>query len=140
MADAPARRIAIVVDASLPAGLLGNAIAVVAVGVGASTTGLGGIALEDASGRTFRSSATVAVPVLQGDPDTLLMLLDRAIAAGDLEAVVAFPGFARTIHDFEAYRTALADIDLANDRLLALGLAGEAEAVKRMTRGLSLLR
>lgn len=44
------------------------------------------------------------------------------------------------IHDFEAYRENLAQTDRASEPIAAIGIAGDAEAVKRLTRGLSLLR
>lgn len=140
MAESTDRRIAIVVDPSGPTGLLGNAIAVVAVGLGASAPALGGAALQDGAGRAFRSSATVAVPVLQASPTGLLGVLDACLATPGLDAIVVFPEFARTIHDFDTYRSTLRDIDLAKAPLAAIGVAGPADAVKRLTRGLSLLR
>jgi hypothetical protein len=140
MSELGESRIAIVVDPELPLGLLGNAVAVVAVGVGASVPSLGGAPLQDRVGRRFRSSATVAVPVLQAAPGVLAELLEHCIDTPGLAATVAFPEFARSIHDFESYRVALQDLDLATERIAALGIAGEAEVVKRLTRGLKLLR
>lgn len=140
MAEPLERRIAIVVNPACPTGLLGNAIAVVAVGLGASAPALGGAPLGDSAGRAFRSSATVAVPVLQASPAGLIALLDQCLAMPGLDAVVAFPEFARTIHAFETYRDALRELDLAESPLAAIGVAGSAETVKRLTRGLALLR
>ena len=140
MAELPARRIAIVVNAAQQTGILGNAIAVVAVGLGAAVPTLGGVPLRDATGRTFRSSATVALPVLQSTPSHLMELLDVAIATPGIDAVVAFPHFAQAIHDFATYRDAVARSDLAHGPIAAVGIAGEAETVKRLTRGLFLPR
>lgn len=140
MPECADRRIAIVVDPSAPIGLLGNAIAVVAVGVGASVQGLGGAPLRDATGRSFRSSATVAVPVLKAAPAALFTLAEHGLAEPGVETVVVFPEFARAIHDFGAYRDVLATVDLAHGPIAAIGLAGDADVVKRLTRGLALLR
>lgn len=140
MTDPAGRRIAIVVDPGVPVGLLGNAIAVVGVGLGASTNGLGGLPLRDKAGRDFRSSATVALPVLQAPKERMIALLDTALAAPGLDAIVVFPAFARAIHDFASYRDRLAGHDLADEPLAAMGLAGETDAVKALTHGLSLLR
>lgn len=140
MAEVPAQRIAIAVDPGAPLGLLGNAIGVVAVGLGAAHPALGAAPLQDRTGRAFRASAMVALPVLQASPAQLLALLDASLAAEGLSAVVAFPQFARTIHDFPSYRAALQDRDLAHEALAAVGLAGPADSVRRLTRGLALLR
>jgi hypothetical protein len=140
MVDATSKRIAIVVNPAHRPGLLGNAIAVVAVGLGASAPTLGGMPLQDAAGRRFRSSATVPVPVLQSTPENLLKILDQAIAAPGLDAIVAFPVFAQTIHDFATYRTTLEGRDLTEESIAAIGIAGDSEVVRRLTQGLSLLR
>ena len=140
MAETSTKRIAIIVNPAHRTGILGNAIAVVAVGLGASAPTLGGVPLRDAKGRAFRSSATVALPVLQSTPGHLLELLDAAAATAGIDAVVVFPAFAQAIHDFATYRDTLAKTDLASEPIAAVGIAGDADVVKRLTRGLSLLR
>ena len=140
MDESGARRIAVVVDPEAPLGLLANAVGVVAAGLGAAFPALAGEALQDAAGRRFMSSATVPLPVLQATPTALLALLDDAGAADGLDAVVAFPCFARQIHDFASYRAMLAMRDLAGEPLAAVGVAGRADVVRALTRRYSLLR
>ena len=140
MAASLQRRIAIVVDPAPPIGLLGNAIAVCAVDLGAASPDLGGARLRQAAGRSVRSSAKVSVPALQATADPLLALLDEALASPKLDAVVGVPVFARAIHDSATCRLGVENCDLAGAQIAALGIAREAEAVRRITRGLSLLR
>lgn len=140
MDESVARRIAVVVDPGAPLGLLANAVGVVAAGLGAAFPALAGQALHDAAGRRFMASASVPVLVLQATPAALLALLDAARGADGLDAVVAFPCFAREIHDFATYRAVLATRDLAGEPLAAVGVAGRSEVVKALTRRHSLLR
>lgn len=139
MDETPARRIAIIVNPSVPIGMLGNAIAVVSIGIGASAPQLGGHPLTDGVGRSFRSSAVVAVPVLQASPAEMLMLLDQCRLASGIDTTVAFPEFARGVHDFATYRDKLGGLDLTAEPLASIGVAGDTGAVKRLTKRLRLL-
>ena len=140
MDERPDLRIAIVADPAAPRGLLANAVGVVAVGLGALQPAIGAQPLVDRGGRTFHSSATIGLPVLEADAAALTALLDRALHAPGVDAVIAFPQFARSLHDFVVYRAELAARDLADEPLAALGLVGRDAAVRALTRPLRLLR
>lgn len=80
------------------------------------------------------------MPVLQATPNPLLARLLDATASPKLDAVVAVPAFARAIHDSPTCRLGVENCDAAGEQTAALGIAGETEAVGRITPGLSLLR
>jgi len=134
-------RVAVVVDpAQGGPGLLGNTIATIAIGLGAAAPQLGGPQLVDRAGYAVQPSATVPVPVLQADPDVLRELLARALQGDQGRIVVAFPGFARSMHDFPAYQLEFARRDLATEDLHGVGLAGPRKWVASLTGSLRLLR
>ena len=133
-------RVAIVLDPSLPPGLLANTAAAIGIGLGAVVTSLGGVVLTDAGGRPFAVGSTRPVPILRADEAVLPSLFQRAVPAPAAAAVVPFPRFARAMHDFTSYAAAVPLRDLAKEPLDGVGLAGPAAWVRSLTGSLPLLR
>lgn len=133
-------RVAIVLEPSLPPGLLANTAAAIGIGLGAVATVLGDVRLADAAGRAFAVGSTRPVPILRGDAATLARLFLRAVPAPSGAAVVPFPRFARAMHDFAAYAETVPVRDLAEEPLDGLGLVGPAAWVRSLTGSLPLLR
>lgn len=133
-------RIAIIVDPSLPPGLLANTVATIAIGIGAAEPSFGNATLVDAVGRNVRNSADRPVPVLAADADKLRALLLKAVPAPEETLVVPFPAFARSIHTFAAYQALFPTRDLAAEPLEGLGLAGPDKWVRALTGSFRLLR
>ena len=68
-------RIAIVVDSTLPLGLLANTVATIAIGLGAAVPAFGNTILIDANGRSTHNSADRPVPILQASAEAIRVLL-----------------------------------------------------------------
>jgi hypothetical protein len=128
-----------VVDPTLSRGLLGNTVAALAIGMGAATPRLGGRRMTDGSGIEVYPSATVPVPVLQADSSLLRQLFLRAVSGGENTALVAFPAFARSMHDFASYQVEFARRNMAEEQLHGIGLAGPRKWVASITGSLKLL-
>lgn len=139
MTDA-ALRIAVIVDPSLPAGLLANTVATVSVGIGAVQTRFGNTVLTDAAGRRVHNSADRPVPILQATPEVMGALLLKAYPVPEGGILVAFPRFARALHAFADYQAAFPQRDLAAEVLDGLGIAGPEKWVRSLTGSLKLLR
>lgn len=133
-------RVAIVLDPSLPPGLLANTAAAIGIGLGAVVTPLGGVVLSDAAGRPFAVGSTRPVPILRAEAAGLASLFQRALPVPEGAAVVPFPRFARAMHDFAAYAAAVPGRDLAQEPLDGVGLAGPTAWVRSLTGSLPLLR
>lgn len=73
--NAPSMRIAIVVDPTLPLGLLANTVATLSIGLGAAEPVFGNTALTDSVGRQIMNRADRPVPILQASGDGLWALL-----------------------------------------------------------------
>ncbi|PSJ40536.1 DUF2000 domain-containing protein [Allosphingosinicella deserti] len=140
MTELDGRRIAIVVDPSLPPGLIANTVAVIGIGLGAAAPWLGGDRLVDADGRVVMSSASRPVPVLQADAAALAGLLTKACPVPDGAVLVPFPHYARAIHDFAAFRDGFATHRLSEARIDGIGLAGPGKWVRSLTGSCGLLR
>lgn len=133
-------RLAIIVDPTLPLGLLANTVATIAVGLGAGAPGLGGMMLADREGRSVLNSANRPVPILQGPPEAIRAVLLKALPAPEGAVVVPFPQFARAIHSFAEYKALFPDKDLTAETIEGLGLAGPEKWVRSLTGSLKLLR
>ena len=134
-------RVAVIVAPDMPLGLVANSVGVIAVGLGAQCPELADSALADAGGRQFASVCNQPMPVLQADRDTIRKVMLKAISGRtNGAAVVPFPAFARSIHVFADYETALGTRSLDAEEIDGLGLAGPAAWIKSLTGSLRLLR
>jgi Protein of unknown function (DUF2000) len=133
-------RIAILVDPTLPAGLIANTVATIGVGLGAVAPQLGATILTDSGGRSIHNSANLPVPVLQAAPDVIRSILLKALPAPTAAFVIAFPQFARSIHGFAEYQKLFPHKDLSGEAIEGLGLAGSDKWVRSLTGSLKLLR
>jgi hypothetical protein len=133
-------KVAIVVDPGLSLGELANTVAVLGIGLGAALPDLAGERLTEAAGRQFHISSNKPVPVLQVNGDGLQALLVKSLPAPDGAVVVPFPRFARQLHDYRDYETAIPGRDLASEAIDGIGLAGPAKWVRSLTGSLKLLR
>lgn len=136
----PDTRIAVIVDPSLPLGLIANTVATIGIGIGAVAPAFGATTLSDATGRSVQTSANRPVPILQAPPEMIGTLLLRALPVPDGGILVPFPQFARNIHVFADYLADLPRRDLGKEIIEGLGIAGPAKWVKSLTGSLKLLR
>ncbi|ENN87403.1 hypothetical protein RHSP_27501 [Rhizobium freirei PRF 81] len=136
----PDFRLAIVINPDLPLGLIANTAGAIAIGLGARFPALAARQLVDSEGRTVDISSNTPVPMLQADADTIRSLLLKALQQQSERAVVAFPAFARSLHDYREYETRFPDRDLAAEAIDGLGIAGPSKWVKSLTGSLKLLR
>lgn len=136
----PDTRIAVIVDPSLPVGLMANTVATIGIGIGAVAPAFGNTTLTDLTGRTVQTSANRPVPILQASPDAIGTLILRALPVPDGGLLVPFPRFARNIHLFADYLADFPRRDLEKEIIEGLGIAGPSKWVKSLTGNLKLLR
>lgn len=132
-------RVAIVVSPDQPLGLLANTVATIGVGLAAKHPGLGGVALTDAAGTSIYCSADRPVPILQSDGAGLQTLLKRAQADKEITCV-AFPVFARSLHEFSEYEEAFPSRTLSKEDIAGIGVCGTSKTVRSLTGAFKLLR
>jgi hypothetical protein len=136
----PDIRIAIVINPDLPLGLIANTASAIAIGLGARFPGLAAQSLTDSEDRTIDISSNMPVPMLQADADTIRSLLLKALTQQEERAIVPFPAFARSLHDYREYEATFPGRDLAGETIDGLGIAGPSKWVKSLTGSLKLLR
>ncbi|PST19864.1 DUF2000 domain-containing protein [Rhizobium sp. JAB6] len=133
-------RLAIVINPALPLGLIANTAGAISIGLGAKFPALAARQLTDREERTIDISSNMSVPILQADAETIRSLLLKTLPVGNDRAIVPFPAFARSLHDYREYEAAFPDRDLADEAIDGLGLAGPSKWVKSLTGSLKLLR
>ncbi|MDK4738114.1 DUF2000 domain-containing protein [Rhizobium sp. CB3171] len=136
----PDIRLAIVINPDLPLGLIANTASAIAIGLGARFPTLAAQQLIDSEGRAIDISSNMPVPMLQADADTIRSLLLKALPPQGERAVVAFPAFARSLHDYREYEATFPVRDLQMEAIDGLGIAGPSKWVKSLTGSLKLLR
>jgi hypothetical protein len=130
----------VIVEPTLPLGLLANTVATISIGLGAAVPFLGNTLMTDAAGRGFRNSADRPVPILQASHATIGVLLLRAVQEPQGAAVVVFPRFARSLRAYSDYRDQMPTRDPSQEAIDGLGLAGPEKRVRSLTGSLKLLR
>lgn len=133
-------RIAIIVNPALPLGLIANTVGVISIGLGARLPRLGARQLTDRDRRTIDICSSRPVPILQAEADGIRSLLLRAVDHPEERAIVPFPAFARSLHDYRDYEATFADRDLSEETIDGLGLAGPSKWIRSLTGSLKLLR
>lgn len=136
----PDIRLAIVINPALPLGLIANTAGAISIGLGAKFPSLAARQLTDREARTIDISSNMPVPILQADAETIRSLLLKTLPVENDRAIVPFPAFARSLHDYREYEATFPDRDLAAEAIDGLGLAGPSKWVKSLTGSLKLLR
>ena len=136
----PDIRLAIVINPDLPLGLIANTAGAIAIGLGAKFPGLAARQLVDRQERAIDISSNLPVPILQADAETIGLLLLKALPQQDERAIVPFPAFARSLHDYREYEATFPGRDLSEETIDGLGIVGPLKWVKSLTGSLKLLR
>ncbi|WP_113408291.1 DUF2000 domain-containing protein [Rhizobiales bacterium] len=136
----PDIRLAIVINPALPLGLIANTAGAISIGLGAKFPALAARQLTDREERTIDISSNMPVPILQADAETIRSLLLKTLPVGNDRAIVPFPAFARSLHDYREYEATFPNCDLADEVIDGLGLVGPSKWVKSLTGSLKLLR
>jgi len=128
----------VVVDPALPLGLAANAVAVLALTLGARIPRILGPDVPDASGHHHPGLIPFGLPVLAAPGADLVRLRSSALAAGLL--VVDFPTLGQQTTDYAAFTAQVAATSPADLTYLGVAVHGPAKSVRTLTGGLPLLR
>jgi hypothetical protein len=129
---------AIVVDTSVPAGLMANAVACVAASTGALVTGLIARGGPDASGHDHPGLPWAGCTVLGGSPEEIAAVRARA-AASEGVLVADMPRSAQTNRVYDDYLGELAGTKPEDLGVSAFSVFGPRNRVDKLVRKLALL-
>ncbi|MDA7028427.1 DUF2000 domain-containing protein [Bacillus sp. CLL-7-23] len=131
----------IVIDSTLPTGLIANTAAVLALTLGRKVEGIIGPEVLDASNRTHEGITTIPIPILKSNK-TEIKELKHKVDHEDLHdlLVVDFSNAAQTTKNYEDYTKKIATIPSDDLDYLGIALYGEKKKVNKLTGSMGLLR
>jgi hypothetical protein len=131
----------IVVDHTLPLGLIANASAVLAMSIGKQIDGIVGEDVMDRDGSLHRGITQVPIPVLKGDAQRIRLLRDRLeeLANGKL-FFVDFCDIAQRSKDYGHYASRLQQTPADGLNYLGIAICGPDRTVNSLTGNMGLLR
>ena len=131
----------LVIDRSLPLGLIANTAAVLALSLSRKAENLIGNDIVDGSGLTHLGITRLPVPALAGDRDTLVALRNRLSepSFGNIH-VVGFTSLAQGCKTYEEYSAKLGAATASDLHYLGLGLYGAKAKINQLTGSLPLLK
>lgn len=133
------KKCVVVVDGELPAGLMVNAAACLAVTLGERVEDINGEDATDGSGMVHPGLIPTGIAILQADANTIRET--RLKAEGTESVFVAdFTDAAQNPRDYGEYLRNISKIASQDLQYLGVGLYGDKKAVGKLTGGLALLR
>ncbi|MEW6645030.1 MAG: DUF2000 domain-containing protein [Pseudomonadota bacterium] len=135
-------KIAIVVDGSLPAGLLANAIAVAAFSIGVRRPDLRGSDLLSADGMLVPGIVSIAMPVLTTSAERLHAIHTQAVAlpADEGFVVIGFTEQAQRPQTYETYAATIQQTPAVKLCYRSIALYGARKKVDKLVGNLPLLK
>lgn len=137
----PEQKCVMIIDNSLPLGLIANTAAILGTTLGATLPQMVGRDVCDASGNTHRGINTVPTTVLQAGEELLKTLRQRLYEPefADLVAV-DFTDVAQRIHVYEDYHKEAEATATSAFQYFGIALFGDKKKINRLTGMLPLLR
>lgn len=131
----------IVLDESLPLGLIANTAAILGITLGKQVPEAVGDDVWDGSGRRHLGIIAFPVPILRGDAGTIRALRNTLYEpAYDGLTVVDFSDLAQSCKTYEAFISGLGAAPEADLRYLGLAICGNKKQVNKLTGSMPLLR
>jgi hypothetical protein len=129
---------AVIVDTTIPAGRMVNAVACVAAATGAFVDGLIAHGGPDASGHAHPGLPWAGCTILGGTPGEIAAVRSRAASSQDM-LLVDMPAAAQTHRVYDHYLAELAGTDPGDLGVCAFSLVGPRNRVDKITKKLALL-
>lgn len=131
----------LVIDDSLPRGVLANAAAICGITLGKALPEAVGPDVTDQSGNAHLGIVALPIPVLKAGPETLRAIRERLYQPDFAPVtVVDFSDVAQGCRTYEEFQKKAASTPEADLNYLGLGLCGPKKLVNQLTGSLPLLR
>ena len=132
------KKCVVVVDGDLPAWLMVNAAACLAVTLGGRVEGINGADATDGSGMVHPGLIPTGIAILQADGEAVKEIRLKAEESEGV-FVADFTDAAQTPRNYGEYLKNISKIPSGDLKYLGVGLYGEKRPVGKLTGGLSLL-
>jgi hypothetical protein len=130
----------LVVNESLPLGVIANTAAVLSASLGKLRPEMIGVDLPDCDGYVHQGITTMAIPILKGNAPLLKKMRAQLKEFEPGLLVVGLIEATRTTKSYEEYAAVLRNTPSAEVEYLGLALFGEKKVVTSLTGNLGLLR
>ncbi|WP_299580458.1 DUF2000 domain-containing protein [uncultured Microbulbifer sp.] len=134
------RKFVLILDESLPPGVLANTAAVLAMSVGKLCPEIVGRDLFDSTGNVRRGITTMALPALKGNGELLRELRMKLQEYEPGLIVVDLIGATRTTKSYEEYAEVLSETPEEEQQYMGIALYGDKKIVNKFSGNLPLLR
>ncbi len=130
-----------VIDGTLPLGMIANSAAVMGATLGKLFPDAIGPDVYDADANPHLGIVAIPIPTLRGDP-ALLSQLRKKLYQPEYEqlTVVDFSDAAQSCHTYDVFTEKIAGIAEVDLRYFGIGICGSKKLVNRLTGSLPLLR
>lgn len=130
-----------ILDETLPLGLLCNTAAILGVTLGRQIPGLVGCDVADGDGEIHLGITELPIPILKAPPEGLRALRTRLRQPEFRDLTVAdFSGLAQSCRTYDEFRRRMAQTPEGALRYIGLVLSGGRKQVNQLTGSLPLLR
>lgn len=131
----------IIIDYSLPIGLIANTAAVLSLTLGKKIDGIIGADIYDSSSQKHTGITNIPIPILKGTKDgnrDLRMKIVKEEFSNLL--VVDFSNAAQMTKNYEDYTKKIAQFSTEDLQYLGIALYGEKKSINKLTGNLPLLK
>jgi hypothetical protein len=128
----------VVVDETVPAGRMVNAVACIAASTGEAVTGLIGPGGPDASGQHHPGLPWAGCSVLRATTEQIAAIREKAVASEGV-LVADMPTSAQTNRVYDEYLAELAETKPADLATCAISVIGPRNRIAKLVKGLELL-
>ncbi|MCR1841397.1 DUF2000 domain-containing protein [Murimonas intestini] len=130
-----------VIDESLPLGVIANTAAIMGITLGKEMPGVVGRDVEDMSGREHLGIIEFPVPILKGNPEIIRSIRSKLYEPGYSElTVVDFSDLAQGCRTYEEYEKKLLGVPEDSLQYLGVAICGPKKKVNKLTGSMGLLR
>lgn len=131
----------IVVDESLPIGILANTTAILGITLGRQVPECVGQDVQDASGQVHKGIITIPVPILKGNIE-ILKSLRKKLYTNDFNdmVVVDFSDVAQCCNIYDEYMLKANSTEETDHTYLGIAIYGNKKKINKLTGSMPLLR
>lgn len=141
MMDVQKEKCVIILDSSLPPGLLANTAAILGITIGQKRPDIVGTDVFDTSGRNHPGIITFPVPILKAEAAEIRNIREKLYdPAFDGLTAVDFSDLAQSCLTYSDYVEQIAAVPESALRYLGLAVCGEKRKINKLTGSLPLLR
>ena len=129
-------KLAIIIDSSLPIGLIANTASVLSLSIGKFIDGIIGEDLTDGLQKKHTGITTIPIPILKSDKETIKNIRENLYTEDIF--VVDFCDAAQTTKNYTDYKIKLQNSE--NINYLGIALIGNKKIINKYTGSMPLLR